>query len=570
MKIQNSVIYNKYFYQGKRNSFAHNSTTSDSFSINFGVAFLKGEQLYRSDERIFRRVKSSKSEQTRECEDELNEKRNAVKHSFDTKRIIEPIGKINEPVSIAKRNVIKENSRLQAQCRDTKLNSNCADNTKNISFSGKFLSSLFPGKTIMTEPVIINDNGTKDKYIFELAQGLSQFTWKPIQTSNLQSIVTPSELKQLLPQLNKENFISSKQNQEKGIYFIDLDYHSSYSNGQENIFDILENIAKFSNKYYKQTGKDFIFALTDRDTVEGVKHAIRIINDNPEKFKHLKFVPAVKLTFAHEAPGSFIGYENSEMLVYGINPFSENFSTFLQNIIKGRRNTIINFIKKVTQLYPEFGYTVIEFAEQNRHKYNKDFTVSNLYWRAREYVETKGDLAIGRNYMTPKDVLEESEDIFNNLYVINKGSNDSEFSAIDSDIIKGKELNKTIKSIFEEYSTHYDEEKGKVVSAAENPFDDLIDCLSKESQHPIIAICAPFYLSHYYDEKDSHEFPRVINFINTLQETSKRMLTAFETVVPSYDLDTGIDRTQIETFNDYVKKHTNLFEVGGSFYKRFK
>ena len=44
------------------------------------------------------------------------------------------------------------------------------------------------------------------------------------------------------------------------------------------------------------------------------------------------------------------------------------------------------------------------------------------------------------------------------------------------------------------------------------------------------------------------------------------MLTAFETVVPSYDLDTGIDRTQIETFNDYVKKHTNLFEVGGSFY----
>ena len=48
---------------------------------------------------------------TRECEGELNAKQNVVKHSSNTKQIIEPIGEINEPVSVAKRSVREENSR---------------------------------------------------------------------------------------------------------------------------------------------------------------------------------------------------------------------------------------------------------------------------------------------------------------------------------------------------------------------------------------------------------------------------------------------------------------------------
>ncbi len=94
------------------------------------------EQFYNSDERIFRSMKSSISEQTRECEGELNDKRSAVKHSNDTKRIIEPIGEINEPVSVAKRSVRKENSRLQAQGCDTRLNINTNDFLIGVMYTG--------------------------------------------------------------------------------------------------------------------------------------------------------------------------------------------------------------------------------------------------------------------------------------------------------------------------------------------------------------------------------------------------------------------------------------------------
>ncbi len=44
---------------------------------------IKNEQLYGSDERIFRKVKTRESERTRECEGELNDKRSAVKHSSE-------------------------------------------------------------------------------------------------------------------------------------------------------------------------------------------------------------------------------------------------------------------------------------------------------------------------------------------------------------------------------------------------------------------------------------------------------------------------------------------------------
>lgn len=410
------------------------------------------------------------------------------------------------------------------------------------------------------------------EYAKELSKGILTMMERDIPPQNLKNIMTPAEFKELLPTLDTDNFLSSKKNIESGTYFVDLDYQSNFSRGKKSIFDILDEVSEYANQYHAQTGKDFVFALTDRDTLDGVRHAIRIIGENPDKFKHLKFLPAVKLSYAHEAPNSKLKYENSDMLVYGINPFSVNISNFIETTIAKRKTMIINFIKRVNALYPEFAYNVIEFAQQNKLRYKRDYTVSNLYWRAREYAETKGDTAIKGISLVPEAVVKEAADIINQLDQIYVGSTKDAFSSSGSQIITNAEVNKSIKGVFEEYSTHLDKSQGKVVSSAENLYDDMINCLSLESEKPVLALSAPFYLSHYFEKNPANgKYPNVVEFINDLKDKSDGMLCAFESVVPSYELDSNLTKDnykELKEFNKYIKDNTKLDEVGGSFDKR--
>lgn len=451
-------------------------------------------------------------------------------------------------------------------------------NEKNISFSGLFSKIL--GKKTELPDSKFKAGDIPSEFASELSSGIKRVMDCNIPAQNFNCIMTPDELREILPNLTQDNFLATTKNQDNGVYCVDLDYQTSFSSGNENIFDILDNVAQYANKYYEKNGKDFIFAITDRDSIEGLQHALRIIGLNPEKFKHVKIVPGIKMSFAHEAPNSNIGYENSDMLIYGINPFSENIINFVETTVQKRKNMTINFIKQVNELYPEFAYSVLEFAQQNRIKYKKGFCVSNLYWRAREYAETKGDTAIKGISMVPKEILAEAEEILNELDQVFLGSNQGGFSALGSEIIKDEEVNKSIKEVFSKYSTHYDDETGRVVSEAENLYDEMIDCLSKEPQKPVLAIAAPYYFSHYYETRDPHTFDKVVDFIENLQNKSNDMLLAFESVSPSYDIDSNLvtksgklldkytGNHKVNLFNEYLRKNTGLFEVGGSFANR--
>ena len=438
---------------------------------------------------------------------------------------------------------------------------------KNVSFGQGFLKKIF------SFSFLHNSDGTSSKpepsdYAKELSSGVLRCLETEIPPENFECIMTANEFREILPSLNSENFMSSESNIEDGTYFVDLDYQCNYSKGNENIYDILDNAVEYANEYHAKTGKKFIFALTDRDILEGVQHAVRIIGENPEKFKNLKFIPAIKLSYSHKAPNSQLNYENSEMLVYGINPFSQTLINFVDFTIAKRKAMVFDFIKEVYELYPEFAYSIIEFANQNDLKYKRDFTVSNLYWRAREYAETKGDTAMTYFEVVPEEILKEAENIINQLGKVIFGSQQSAYSPFGTNIIKeDSELNQRIKDVFTKYSTRFDETKRKVVSSAENIYSEMINCLSLQSQKPVLALSAPFYLSHYYEEENSDEFPNVVEFIKDLKKDSNGMLEAFESVVPIYDLDSNLTPETIRNFNNYIKENTGLHEVGGSFAK---
>ena len=422
--------------------------------------------------------------------------------------------------------------------------------------------------SVHTSTINIPDSATTE-YAKTLAEGLKRVLEADVLPQNLGSIMTPEEFKEMLPTMKLPNYNGTFENIDTGIYVADLDFQTNFSNGKHNIFDILEKVAEMSNQYFADKRKKFVFAIADRDNLEGIQHVIRIIGENPEKFQHVKILPAVKLSYTHEAPQSNIGFENSELLVYGINPFSEQLIKFVDELGERRKDMVLDFTKKVNQLYPEFSYNIQEFAEQNGLRYSRDYTASNLYWRVREYAETKGDTAIRGTELSPEKIIRESNTILQELDKVYRGSDVKSTPRYGSSLLdENSDVNKTIKTVFEDFSTHEDRITGEIVSSAESLYKDIIDCLSTQgTSKPVIALASPFYLSHHFEAQNPKSYANVVKFIDKLKKESNGMLCAFESLAPAYKADQYLDPEAVEKFNDYIRNKTGLYEVGGSFDK---
>lgn len=516
-----------------------------------------------------------------------------------------------------KRHNVEKN--IQLDCVDLRYKKG---NEQDISFKGGFFSRLFGPKEVNTVPAIEETNVSP--YIRSLQKGIKEVFDEDIPAADFSAIMSPEEFKEEIKTLSIDNFDIKNINESdpKKIYCADLDSATTFSTGKEDVYTLLEKVAKTADEYHAKTGKKFIFAITDRDTIEGVQHAVRIVASEPKKFKNLKFIPSMKMSFTHSVPTekNYTRYENSEMLVYGINPFSPKLVDFVTDTLEKRKQMTIDFIKAVNKLYPQFNYTVREFGIQNRIKFLKDFGVSNLYWRAREYVETKGDTQIRGIELTPDQISKAAVQILNELYFVQQGSENRNVSTIGSQIVKDdEEINKNIKEVFRNHATHKSPDSEEIIAPAENVLSEMIEIFKNEITRPVMAISAPFYLSDYFpdkieevtpDTKDTEKpqkgrsraktFNGVVNFLKELQEKTDGMLIAFESKVPKYRLDDKLykrptvddfpndnpaefnpnnpkfymlkEESILRTFNNFIRrsKEIDLFEVGGSWHDPYK
>ena len=513
-------------------------------------------------------------------------------------------------------NQYKKQNINQTQNTDC-YNFTCKQEPKeNITFKGGLLSKLFGAKQVKIKPT---EETNVSPYIRSLQAGIKATFDKDIPAANFASIMSPEEFKEELKNLNIENFdIRNKDATDPNkIYCADLDNATTFSTGKNDVYTLLEKVAQTADELYEKTGKKFLFAISDRDTIEGVQHAVRIIASEPEKFKNLKFIPSMKMSFTHKVPTEkkYTRYENSEMLVYGINPFSEKLVDYVSKTLEKRKQMTIDFIRAVKDLYPQFGYSVKEFGTQNKINFLKDFGVSNLYWRAREYVETKGDTQIRGIELTPEEIKQAAIQIINELYVVQQGSENRNVSTIGSRIVNDDgEINKSIKEVFRQHATHNSEDDdNQIIAPAENVLSEMIDIFKQETTRPVMAISAPFYLSDYFPDKaeepqkneqgdkkpknNQKTFNGVVSFLKELQEKTDGMLIAFESKVPKYRLDDKLykrrsanefpletfdsnhpkffdlkEQSILKIFNNFIRKskEIQLYEVGGSWHDPYK
>lgn len=244
----------------------------------------------------------------------------------------------------------------------------------------------FRGSTNSCDTFSKSSPKTNEDYLKKLASDLSKELNKPVSADKLSSIMTKEEILEELPKLSEQNYIATKENIENGIFQADLHSHSLHSDGKASVQTILNDAADYADKLNAKTGKKFIFALTDHDKIDGVKEALKIIAENPEKYKNVKFIPAAELSFiipCEEGSDRYKKYKNNsqypELLIYGINPFSENTDKFFNEVYSKRIKKIDDMTTFINKSFSEYPFSKESFDDFKKYSwmYTQNFGLIN-------------------------------------------------------------------------------------------------------------------------------------------------------------------------------------------------
>lgn len=380
-------------------------------------------------------------------------------------------------------------------------------------------------------------------YIETLSKSLSKWLKKDVETKSLESIMSGSELINELKVLKKENFVASKENIEKGIFCADLHSHSLYSDGKASVDDILNQVAEYGDKLNQKSGKKFIFSLTDHDSCEGIKEALKIISENPNKFKNVKFVTGAELSFLMKSDKSANPYETAEVLVYGFNPFEESVNNYFEILYTKRKNMVLEFIKDLNRL--------IDFGDFSIEEFNKNFGknyMMNYQWQVHHYGQTKtatSGIAISKNIDKSKYYEEIISKISNkdkkNLYELRQQG------LIPADFGDDTRITELCLNKFSPRDIN-----NKTNYCAEANIDDIIRVFGRDSE-----IFGAFAHPYYMTERSSQVEP----FIEDIVKRSNGFIKATESYHQAYN--SNVDMNKVENLNKALVARNKLLELGG-------
>lgn len=116
---------------------------------------------------------------------------------------------------------------------------------------------------------------------------------------------------------------------ESGLFCANLHAHTKHSDGLAEVKTLLDDAAAIADKNFN-CKCPFLLAITDHDTLDGTKEAIRIISSNPQKYKNLKVVLGIEISTIETKMSCLKNTLDIHTLVYCINPFDEVLNNFVK------------------------------------------------------------------------------------------------------------------------------------------------------------------------------------------------------------------------------------------------
>lgn len=193
---------------------------------------------------------------------------------------------------------------------------------------------------------------------------------------NLSSIVAPLQFINLLKKYTPENFYTGdflSENFEElyrnilnKTFRINLHMHTVESDGIISVEELLDQAVIYAEGVKSKIKDDlppFVISITDHDSMKGTKKALKIISENPDKFKNIKFVTGIEFSVKLDNENILKKPIATDLMGYCINPFDENLNNFLQNIKNSRNNEAKKILSKLRGL----GITEDWEAVKNSH-----------------------------------------------------------------------------------------------------------------------------------------------------------------------------------------------------------
>lgn len=348
-------------------------------------------------------------------------------------------------------------------------------------------------KSISSAP---NHKIIPNKYRQALAQGVSGILGRDIKEEALSSVMTREEFLNVLPTLKKENYVANSKNICDGIFRADLHSHTVHSDGKISVKDFLDEVSTYSEQVYNKTKKNVIFSITDHDTMEGNKEALCIIAQNPEKFKHVKFITGSEISFMHKATEKNTNpVETSEVLVYGFNPFSEKVSNFFNNVKTKRETMMNNYISDLSSLYPFTKFSKEEFLKF----YPQSIKLANSHWKLNHYGQTKRTL-----HLTAEYKKRNSEEYYSEI-MSKVGKKNSLGELKQQGLVENWiDENEYITNIRKKYEPKI--KNDKLTGLGENKFEEIVEAF--DDADSVLGFAHPYYLS---ERIHMNEIPEMID-----------------------------------------------------------
>lgn len=195
-----------------------------------------------------------------------------------------------------------------------------------------------------------------------LQQGLKNSFNIDCPLKNLNSIAGPEEIQTIINNLKPYQY-------EVGENFrANFHIHTKTSDGKLTTIEFLEQCKDWANHIFKSKKNSdnlppFSAAITDHDRIAGVKEAIALISEEPDKFKNFKFISGCEFLFnGYKEP-----YNAFEAIGLGFNPFAEN----IQHMMKGFASN--NHISEAKNILKSGGILSWAHPIISPEKINKDF-----------------------------------------------------------------------------------------------------------------------------------------------------------------------------------------------------
>ncbi len=223
----------------------------------------------------------------------------------------------------------------------------------------------------------------------------------PENQHKIRSIVGPAEAYSIMKQYNSKPEVYSPgikdENVNNHIMRANLHMHTKASDGSLTVRELLDDAREYADSVAKDfsinhSETPFVVGITDHDTTESASEAIKIISEEPLKYKNLRVMLGAEITtFNNIATDMVSSPTNVHVLTLAIDPNEKYYKSFIDTTKQKKLNLEHSMVQTANEVYKNrYGQSDFFSLNQAKLQYNPlDKNIIGIYNNLDEYFKNK-------------------------------------------------------------------------------------------------------------------------------------------------------------------------------------